>query len=187
MRSSDIPNFISVARIVLVVPLVLALLAHEYVAALILFVVAGTSDGLDGFLAKRYGWTSRLGSILDPIADKLLLVSCYLVLSWLAHIPLWLVSAVIIRDIVIFVGALAFHRYIGNFDLIPSFISKVNTFAQLVCGFLVMLSLAWLQIEPKILETMFQIVFATTVLSGGDYVWTWGHKAWQARRARTRL
>lgn len=187
MRSSDIPNFISVARIGMVVPLVYALLAHEYGAALVLFVIAGTSDGLDGFLAKRYGWTSRLGSVLDPIADKLLLVSCYLVLGWLAHIPIWLVLAVIIRDVVILVGALAYHRLIGVYELAPSLISKVNTFAQLLCGFMVVLSLAWLQVDPKWLETMFQIVFATTVLSGGDYVWTWGHKAWQARQSRRQL
>lgn len=186
MKPRDIPNIISIIRIGLVIPLVALLMADEYQLALFLFAVAAGSDALDGFLAKRYGWTSRLGSVLDPIADKLLLVSCFLVLGWLGHIPVWLVTAVIVRDFVILAGAIAYFRLIGEYEMSPSLISKINTFAQLLCGLIVVLSLSVLEIEQQTLQTIFQIAFATTILSGADYVWTWGHKAWQARQSRPR-
>ena len=92
MKWRDLPNLISVFRIVLVVPIEYLLLQQHYVSAMILFFLAGISDGLDGFLAKRFNWTSRLGSVLDPLADKLLLVCTYLVLGWLGHLPWWLAA-----------------------------------------------------------------------------------------------
>ena len=106
MNARDIPNIISVLRIVLVVPIIVLMLEQQFAAALLLFFVAGLSDGLDGYLAKRNNWGSRLGSILDPLADKLLLISSYVALGWLGLIPVWLVAVVLIRDIVIVSGAL---------------------------------------------------------------------------------
>ena len=89
-----LPNAICVARIVLIAPVIYALLHAEYVWTLALFGAAGVSDGLDGWLAKTFGWTSRLGKILDPIADKLLLVSAFLTLAWTGLAPLWLLSLI---------------------------------------------------------------------------------------------
>jgi cardiolipin synthase len=100
VKLSDIPNIITVFRFLLVPPLVLLLLNHQYGAALIVFGVAGFSDALDGFLAKRYGWSSRMGALMDPLADKLLLVSSFVTLGWLGWIPLWLVALVILRDVI---------------------------------------------------------------------------------------
>ena len=90
MNRSDIPNIISMLRIILVIPTVMLLLNERYGQALILFAVAGASDGLDGYIAKRYHYVSRLGTILDPLADKLLLVCTYLALGWLGLLPAWL-------------------------------------------------------------------------------------------------
>lgn len=90
MKPHDIPNVITAFRFLLVPPVVILLLQERFTAALIVFGVAGFSDGLDGFLAKRYDWRSRLGSILDPLADKLLLVSSFVTLGWLGLIPAWL-------------------------------------------------------------------------------------------------
>ncbi|MDE2089174.1 MAG: CDP-alcohol phosphatidyltransferase family protein, partial [Gammaproteobacteria bacterium] len=105
MTRRDLPNLISVLRMLLVLPVVALLMTEHYREALLLFGLAGLSDALDGFLAKRYGWTSRLGAVLDPLADKILLVSSYIALGWLRLLPLWLVAAVIVRDLVIVIGA----------------------------------------------------------------------------------
>ena len=107
MRASEIPNIISILRILLVIPVIWLLLTDDFPSALWLFAIAGVSDALDGFLAKRYGWQSELGSLLDPLADKILLVSCYVVLGWLLLLPAWLVATVILRDVMIVVGAIS--------------------------------------------------------------------------------
>jgi len=83
-----LPNLISMLRILMVPPVAWLIVEQHYALALGLFVVAGVSDGVDGFLAKHYGWTSRLGSILDPLADKLLLSVSFVTLAWLGHLPL---------------------------------------------------------------------------------------------------
>lgn len=130
MNRRDIPNSISVFRILLVVPVVWLLLQQHYAMALVLFAIAGLSDALDGFLAKVNGWESRLGSILDPLADKLLLVCSFLALVWLGLIPSWLFVVVIARDLIIVIGGVAFHLMFGRFEMEPSIISKMNTFFQ---------------------------------------------------------
>jgi cardiolipin synthase len=181
MKKRDIPNVISVLRILLVAPVVYLLLSEHYKEALMLFFVAGVSDGLDGYLAKHYGWTSRLGSILDPIADKLLLVCCYAALGWLGHIPLWLVVAVFARDIVIVLGAVAFYWLIGRYEMEPSFVSKLNTVCQIVLVLAVVMSLSVMPLSAVTINVMIWTVLVTTILSGFDYVVTWGVRAWQAR------
>ena len=99
MKPSDIPNLITVFRFLLVPPLVWLLLNDRFGAALVVFGVAGFSDGLDGFLAKRFHWTSRIGALLDPLADKLLLIASFVTLGWLGWIPVWLVVLVCLRDV----------------------------------------------------------------------------------------
>ncbi len=181
MRPRDIPNAITIVRIALVVPAAWLLLHQAYVEALLVFALAGVSDGLDGYLAKRYGWHTRVGSILDPLADKLLLVTAYVVLSWLEHLPMWLVLAVIGRDVVLVGGALAYHWLIGRFDMAPTLISKLNTVAQIVLAFAVMYSLGVQALPVGLLEALVWLVLTTTVWSGVDYVLTWGVRAYRAR------
>ncbi|MFQ5470326.1 MAG: CDP-alcohol phosphatidyltransferase family protein [Gammaproteobacteria bacterium] len=177
MNRSDIPNIITIIRIGLVVPVVVALLYEQFTIALILFAVAGISDGLDGYLAKHYNWRSRLGSILDPFADKLLLVSTYIALAWIALLPTWLVTAVIARDLLIALGALAYHFLIGQYEMTPSMISKINTFAQIMLGIAIVFSMSVLPLPELALNVLVYFVFASTVLSGLDYIWIWGVKA----------
>ncbi|NOY62689.1 MAG: CDP-alcohol phosphatidyltransferase family protein [Gammaproteobacteria bacterium] len=184
MRRQDIPNAISILRIALVPMLVLLLVQARFTEALLLFAIAGVSDALDGFLAKHYGWVSRLGSILDPLADKLLLVSSYVTLGLLGFLPLWLVVAVIARDIIIVLGGWAFHRVIGPYEMHPTYISKANTFTQILMIFMALLSLGWWPLEAKIIEYTAYIVGITTVLSGLDYVLIWGQRAFRARRQK---
>ena len=116
MRASDIPNLITVGRILLVAPVAWALMVQNFSLALILFFVAGVSDAVDGFLAKRFGWTSRLGALLDPLADKFLLVTCYAVLAWNDLLPVWLLVLVLTRDLLIVGGAVAYNFRIERLE-----------------------------------------------------------------------
>ena len=175
-----LPNLISALRIVLVLPLAWFLLQHDFDIALLLVFIAGVSDALDGFLAKYYGWTSALGSVLDPLADKLLLVVTFLSLGYLALVPAWLVVAVLARDIIIVTGGVAYYVSIGRFDMAPTLISKLNTLMQLVLVFGVVLAQVFDFPRMWMIEIGVWIVLATTVLSGIDYVWTWGRSAWRA-------
>ena len=177
MTRRDIPNIISVGRILLTIPVVMLMREENFAMALILFAVAGASDGIDGYLAKRNGWESRLGSILDPIADKLLLVSSFLVLALLGYLPVWLVLVVFGRDIIILGGATAYHRFIGNYDLKPTIVSKINTFTQIILVITIMFSLSIYSLPEWMLVRLIDVVFATTVISGLDYIWTWGRSA----------
>jgi cardiolipin synthase len=178
----DIPNVITLFRIVLVLPVIYLLLKREFSYALVLFFVAGLSDGLDGYLAKRNNWTSRLGSILDPLADKLLLVFSYLALGWLGEIPMWLVIAVMARDVVIVVGAIAYHELIGQYDMMPSWISKTNTFFQIILVLAVVFSAGAYKLPPWSLDSLVYTVAVTTTLSGINYVWVWGRRAAAAHK-----
>jgi cardiolipin synthase len=165
----------------LAIPISLLLLHEWYGAALLTFMVAGLSDGLDGYLAKRFSWHSRLGSILDPLADKVLLVTNYVVLGSMGSIPLWLVAAVIGRDVIVISGALAYHVLVGRYELAPSFASKVNTALQLVYVVAVVASLGIISLPSWLMNGLIYGVLATTVWSGVDYVWTWGSLAFRAR------
>ncbi|MEO7558424.1 MAG: CDP-alcohol phosphatidyltransferase family protein [Gammaproteobacteria bacterium] len=185
MRGNQIPNTISLLRMFLVPPVVWLLLQGEYGFALLLFALAGISDALDGYLAKRYHWSSRLGSILDPLADKLLLVSAYLTLGWLGQIPVWLAALVVGRDLVIVCGALIYHVRFGRFDFAPTFLSKLNTLAQILLIFSVLLIHSLLPLPPWVINGLAYIVLITTLMSGIGYVWTWGNRAFRVRRGQT--
>ncbi len=184
MSLRDLPNILSILRIVLVFPVVLSLVDERYLLALLLFGVAGLTDGLDGFLAKRFGWVTRLGSILDPLADKLLLVSSYLALAWLGHIPAWLVSGVIVRDIIIVVGSIAYHFEVEEFSAAPSLLSKANTLAQILLVLLVVFHHGIFTLPEPIVHGMIYVVLFTTVASGIDYILTWGRRALRAKRQK---
>ncbi|KGI77223.1 CDP-alcohol phosphatidyltransferase family protein [Oleiagrimonas soli] len=170
-----LPNLISSLRIVLVVPVAWLMLEHRYGSALWLALVAGSSDALDGWLARRFGWRSRLGAFLDPAADKLLLMTSYLVLALMAQLPWWLALLVLGRDLVILGGALGYRLLIGPFTAKPSRIAKFCTMLQIVYVLLVLLrssALPALHLQP-----MQWLVAVLTVASGLDYVLRWAARA----------
>ena len=154
--------------------------------ALILFAIAGSSDAIDGYLAKHFKWQSRVGSILDPLADKLLLVSTFLTLTWLDLVPLWLLIAVIARDVLIVIGAVSFHYLFGKFEMEPSILSKMNTFFQIVYLLAVVFYHDELVIsfKPWIIEALMYVVLLTTIASGINYVWIWGRRALDASKQK---
>lgn len=177
MNRSSIPNLITLFRIFLAIPLVLVLLEGHYTWALVLLTVAGLSDGVDGYLARRYNWISRLGGILDPISDKTLLVSSFVTLGVVGMLPLWLVVVVILRDIVIVTGAIAYHFVIGRVEMEPTFISKTNTLFQIVLVLAVVLSRSIFELPQYLIDSLIYVVAFTTLYSGVNYVWIWGRRA----------
>jgi len=173
-----LPNFICLIRLALIWPILVTLHAGEYRTSLALFVAAAASDGLDGYLAKRFGWTSELGKLLDPIADKLLLMSVFVECAWLGLVPWWLTAAVVARDLLIGSGAIAFRLFIGPVHGRPTMLSKINTGAQLIYVALVMLY-AVVRLPPReMLEACALLTLATTVASGLQYVVTFTRRAW---------
>lgn len=182
-----LPNLISIARILLTLPVAYLLVQQRFSEALLLFFVAGISDALDGYLAKRFSWHSRLGSILDPLADKLLLVTAFICLAWVAIIPFWLVLLVLGRDLVIILGALAFHLLIGRYEMAPTWISKLNTALQIILVLALVLSHGLYALPDGVLTWLVYGVSVTTVLSGLDYVWTWGRKAYRLKQKQNRV
>jgi len=182
-RLSNLPNFICVVRICLVVPITLLLVRGEYPAALVLIMIAGFSDGLDGYLARRYDWTSRVGGLLDPLADKLLFVTVFSALTWNGLVPVWLFAVVIGRDIIIVSGALAYEYIIGPVETNPSRVGKLNTVMSLLyLFFLIIWQIYGWPPEVSILITG-AAVFVVSLVSGLDYVLTWSKLALQARRS----
>jgi cardiolipin synthase len=178
-----IPNIISVIRILLVAPIAVAL-AHERLAlAIILFALAAMSDAADGYLAKRFGWQSELGAVLDPLADKALLVAIFVTLSLMQLVPLWLMAAAVARDVIIVSGAAAYRVFVGPLTAHPSLISKINTVFQ--AGFILgVVSRAKFSLPPEwVITWLGALVFATVAVSGIDYVLVYGRRAATGRRA----
>jgi cardiolipin synthase (CMP-forming) len=177
MKARDIPNMLCVLRIVLTVPVAWAILVGRYELALALFLVAGITDGLDGFLAKRFSWQSRLGANLDPMADKLLLVASFCTLWYAGYVPVWLLVAVVSRDLVIVFGAALYRWRVGPFVPEPSIISKLNSFLQLLYILLILAKLVFGVPGPGVTSVLGWMVLATTVTSGLDYVVKWTARA----------
>ncbi|AOE87042.1 CDP-alcohol phosphatidyltransferase family protein [Pseudomonas sp. TCU-HL1] len=177
----QLPNLLTLLRLALVLPIAGLLLSDRYTEALLLFAVAGGSDALDGFLARRFGWTSRLGSFIDPLADKLLLVTSFICLTLLQVLPFWLTLAVLLRDLLILVGALLFRLLVGAAEFAPSRLGKLSTLLQMV---LVLFLLVELSLAPAILPLRWPLtwlVLLVTLCSGAQYIWIWGRKFRYAR------
>jgi cardiolipin synthase len=142
-RRVSIPNIITLGRIMLVPIIVWAIVSSQMEAAFALFLIAGISDAVDGFLAKRFNMTSELGALLDPLADKALLVSIYLALGIWGDIPRWIVILVVSRDIMIVAAVIVSWLFDKPVEMKPSKVSKLNTAAQVAYAALVLASLAF--------------------------------------------
>ncbi len=166
----SIPNVLTVARILLTPVFVIFLLRHQYTQALLVFAAAGLTDGLDGFIARYFNQRTVLGAYLDPTADKLLLVSAYIMLGVLKVIPPWLAVIVIARDVIIVIGIAILTLTEKSYEVSPSIVSKVTTAIQLL---LVMLSLfdpVHTRL-PDLHTPMFWCTALITTLSGLHYVY----------------
>lgn len=180
----QLPNFITSLRIVLVIPIALTLLNGELRMTMGLFVAAAVSDAADGFLAKRFGWRTALGGVLDPAADKLLLATVFIVLAWLGLVPAWLTATAVARDVIIVLGALAYRIFLGPVEARPSLISKLNTLCQALYILAVVAAEQFAAPPVWSLVLLGALTFATTVVSGMDYVLRYARAALAEARSR---
>ncbi len=168
-----LPNAVSLSRIGLVVPIVSLLLQEKFDWAFLLILIAGLSDGIDGYLAKRYGWNTRLGAILDPAGDKLLVAGCFATLAFMALVPVWLAVIVILRDVVIVMGSIIVNFLVSRLSGEPTRISKLNTVFELMF-LLFVISRAGFGWPDRITITVLGAsILVTVVISGLDYVASW--------------
>lgn len=181
-----LPNIICLLRIALVWPLIASLRGGDFTTTLWIFAIAAVSDGLDGYLAKRFGWTSHLGRILDPLADKLLLVSLFLLATWLGLVPQWLTIIAVARDVMIGSGALVFRVVFGPLHGRPKWISKLNTLMQLAYLMGVILSQVGGFPPHWLLQSLLWLTAATVLASGYAYLSEFTTRAALARPVAVR-
>ncbi len=168
----NLANYISLFRVAIIPAFVVLLLRHQHNLPFLLFSLAIITDGLDGMVARINKQKTKLGTILDPMADKLLLGSAYITLAILKLIPLWVVVIVFSRDLVLFLGWLIIYLYTGMSRVVPSIVGKATAVLQMTVVFLVLLSSSgymaegkWLVVKPIILSVM--VLF--TIISGMEY------------------
>ena len=173
MLLSSIPNLITLGRLV-AVPLMVWLIATDALwPAFWVFVAAGVSDGVDGFIAKRFKAESELGSYLDPIADKVMLVGVYVTLGVQSYIALWLVILIVFRDVLIVGGTVLSQLVERPVKMQPLFISKVNTVAQIILAACVLAELTFAFADMPVITALEYLVAVTTVSSGACYLYMW--------------
>ncbi|CAN5742204.1 CDP-alcohol phosphatidyltransferase family protein [soil metagenome] len=179
-RIITVPNMLTIFRMVLIPVFVTLVFYQRFLMALAAFVVAGITDGLDGLLARRFDQRSQLGTVLDPIADKLMLVTAFVVLSMRSvfpqplpnhlPIPFWVTIAVISRDVFIVVGAAAINIMTGFRGFRPSWLGKVNTTVQIIAIAVIMFAASVPYGTGYYLPTLYATVFTLALLSGAHYV-----------------
>ncbi len=172
-----LPNAISLFRIALIAPVLILILDGRFDIALALFFLAGFSDSVDGYLAKRFDWHSRIGALLDPVADKLLMAGTYITLAWTGHIPLWMAAIVVFRDVIIIGGATAYNFLIRPVEGEPTRISKLNTGLELLFIVFVLSRAAFSWPDPISVTIIGAAVLVTVFISGTDYVVSWSRRA----------
>ena len=179
-----LPNGLTFSRLVLAVPLGFLILRQEFTWALGVGCLAGITDALDGFLARRLNALSRFGAALDPIADKVLITVSFLAFAQVGLIPWYLAIVVIARDLVIVTGAACYHFFIGRFEFAASRLSKVNMFVQISFCALVLVAQVFPQIPRESITAGTVAVLFIAASSGFDYVVSWTIKAVHSRGKR---
>ncbi|MDX8404279.1 MAG: CDP-alcohol phosphatidyltransferase family protein [Mariprofundaceae bacterium] len=172
----NIPNILTLARIVLTPVIAYAILSGEAAMALVLMVAAGITDMLDGAIARYFDQRTTVGAYLDPLADKLMLISTFVALFYIGQVPLFLFLAVVFRDALIVLGAMAYEMATHRLKMEPSMISKVTTFMQIVCVVTLLLHMAYPLVALWIQTTVW-ITFTVTCISGLHYMFAWTRKA----------
>jgi cardiolipin synthase len=176
-RNLNLPNALTVSRAFLVPWIVVLLIGGSYAAVLWLFALAGATDAIDGYIAKRFDQQTYLGSVLDPLADKMLIDTTVIVLAAQGLLPPWLAAAVLGRDVLIVLGAVSYRVFMGSLEMNPSVLSKANTLFQVLLLVLTLLRETGLAVPQSLLSLWCGVVFTTTAASGIHYVVAWTVKA----------
>ena len=178
----QIPNTLTTLRLLLSIPICLLILEENYSLVLWLALIAGISDGLDGWLAGRLDATSRYGAILDPLSDKAMLSGAYACFAIVGLLPWWVAIVVVGRDIFIVCGALLYNALYGRYEMEPSNWGKGSTFVQILFA----LALVGQQVQPvfpgQLLDGLEYVLIFTALASGAHYAWIWGSRALSQER-----
>jgi cardiolipin synthase (CMP-forming) len=169
----NLPNLITLSRLLSVPLMIWLIVGAEFVAAFWVFICAGASDALDGFIAKRFDCQTQLGALLDPAADKALLSSVYVALGIAEHVPTWLVIVVVFRDVMIIGGFVLIQTLSAPSKFDPLYISKINTLAQIALVAYVLARLGLGFSDGEVTPVLVWVVAATTLLSGASYLVRW--------------
>jgi len=175
-RLLNIPNFLSLSRIVMTPLIAYALLRNEAKLALFLLFIAGISDMLDGVIARFFNQRTIVGAYLDPLADKLMLLTIMVTLFHLGVVPSFLFLAVVFRDILIVLGAISYEMVTHNLKMEPTMASKATTAMQIICLLVLISNMAW-PIVPWLVSLCVWLAFGLTVISGLHYLVVWTKKA----------
>lgn len=170
MKLRHIPNIITLIRIVLLIPFLMALFDLHYKLAFYIFIVAGTTDGFDGWLARRYHWESKMGAMLDPLSDKLFVAVSYLSMGYFNQLPWWLIIIVLTRDVIIIAGVGLWKCFFGDLEFNPTFFSKTNTVLQGVVVAIALFQLAYMPVPTWFFDSLLILITSTTLLSLMDYM-----------------
>ncbi len=185
MKPHQIPNLITIMRIILIPFFLWQLFTAQFVPAFYLFLVAGLSDGVDGFLARRFQWTSELGARMDPAADKLLMLSSFISLAIIHAIPMWLMWVVVLRDVIMLSGTGGVFYVVGDVDFNPNFIGKLNTVLQIILIAMLLYQLAYQYLPDRLITILMYVVVTTTLLSLVEYVWEGIQQAFYRNRTKS--
>ncbi|MCW8328726.1 CDP-alcohol phosphatidyltransferase family protein [Photobacterium sp. SDRW27] len=177
-----IPNALTTLRILLAAPIFLLILNEKYSLVLWLTFIAGISDGLDGWLARKWDVLSRFGAIADPLSDKVMLVSAYVAFAMVGLIPWWVTVIVIARDVVIVTGAITYHCLFGRYDMAPSFWGKSSTLVQIVFALMLITNQVYHVFPAFSIQLGLWLLILMAFISGGHYVYVWGGKALAQQR-----
>jgi cardiolipin synthase len=173
----NLPNLISLARLLAVPLIVWLMVIGEWRFAFLTFCVAGVSDAVDGFLAKRFNAQSELGRYLDPLADKSLIVAIYVTLGIQGQLPAWLVILVVSRDLLIVGGSMLLYALNLRYTPNPLISSKINTASQIALAAVVLSVLAFDLAHVAVgVDVLVAVTALTTVVSGVDYLFDWGRR-----------
>ena len=176
-----IPNALTLLRLLLALPVGWLILREQFAPALAVGIVAGLTDAVDGWLARRLNAYSRFGAALDPVADKTLMFVVFISMAIVGLVPWFVAAVVIIRDLVILAGATAYHGLIDELELEPTALSKSNTFVQIGYCILVLAGVLLPEIPEALLIASALLVIAVSVISGIDYVIIWSRRAMSMR------
>jgi len=177
-----IPNALTALRLLLAVPIFLLILNEKYSYVLWLAFIAGLSDALDGWLARKLNVLSRFGAIADPLSDKVLLISTYVAFVLVELLPWWVAAIVVIRDLVIVCGAVAYHWLYGRYEMAPSIWGKASTGVQILFALMLITYQAYPVFPAFSLQIGLWLLIIMTFISGGHYVYIWGGKALALKR-----
>jgi cardiolipin synthase len=177
MILKQLPNLVSLLRLFLIVPFLYCLQSHAYPAAFYLFLFAGITDSIDGWLARQFHCQTYLGRFIDPLADKLLITCSVVSLAMLHQLPWWLVLLIFSRDLTISVGVVVWYYCIEqSFNFTPTKLSKMNTALQIILVGFCLINIAFFQLPNALISTCIFFTATTTTVTFLDYVWTWGQK-----------